>query len=57
MPTNAYLLRLDEMITSDWHPFPNQTFPVYAHLIRMDEARILVDMGVGAGSDFVDREY
>ena len=31
--------------------------PVYAYLIRTDEATILVDTGVGKASDFVDREY
>ncbi len=56
-PVDVYPLLLDEMITPDWHPLPNQALPVYAFLIRTDEATILVDTGVGEGSDFIDREY
>jgi N-acyl homoserine lactone hydrolase len=57
VPANIYPLLLDEMVTPDWHPLPNQALPVYAYLIRTDAATILVDTGVGEGSDFIDREY
>jgi N-acyl homoserine lactone hydrolase len=50
-------LRLAEVVLPDFHPEAPGSDTIYGFLVRDAENCVLVDTGVGSGSDLIDRLY
>jgi len=50
-------LLLAEMTCPDFHPTPGDEVEVYAYLIEYPGGAVLVDTGMGADNDFLNRAY
>lgn len=56
-PVAVELLHLADLTLPDFHPLAGQPCVVNAFLIRHPEGPVLVDTGVGTGSELIDRLY
>lgn len=50
-------LPLGLVTTPDWHPLPEQDIPIRAFLVLHEDGPLLIDTGVGVGSEFIERQY